>query len=110
MTAADYLYHTLTLVILISIIIIRRCDAGNKTMIVCLCLGVSDRVVRLVVANGATSVDAVAARCGAGTDCGSCRHAIQDLLDDAGASAAPRACRHIDSGASVSSSSVAAGA
>jgi bacterioferritin-associated ferredoxin len=51
-------------------------------MIVCLCRGVSDRTIRLAIAGGATSTDAVAARCGAGTDCGSCRHAIQDLVQD----------------------------
>jgi hypothetical protein len=35
-------------------------------------------------------VEAVGARCGAGTDCRSCRHAIQDLVDDA--QAVPMAC------------------
>ena len=51
-------------------------------MLVCLCKGVSDRVVRLAVASGATTVDGVGACCGAGTDCGGCRHAIQDLIED----------------------------
>jgi bacterioferritin-associated ferredoxin len=51
-------------------------------MILCICQGVSDRVVRLAVLGGATTVDAVADRCGAGTDCGSCRHAIQDLVEE----------------------------
>lgn len=59
-------------------------------MILCLCRGVSDRTVRLIVANGAGSVDAVEARCGAGSDCGSCRHAIEDIVDEA--AAVPRAC------------------
>jgi len=59
-------------------------------MIVCLCKGVSDRTVRLAIAAGAQSVEAVGARCGAGTDCRSCRHAIQDLVDDA--QAVPMAC------------------
>ena len=59
-------------------------------MILCLCKGVSDRTVRLVIARGATSVEAVGAHCGAGTDCQSCRHAIKDLIDDA--QAVPTAC------------------
>ncbi|HET6146533.1 MAG TPA: (2Fe-2S)-binding protein [Polyangia bacterium] len=59
-------------------------------MILCLCKGVSDRTVRLAIASGAQSVEAVGARCGAGTDCRSCRHAIQDLVDDA--QAVPMAC------------------
>jgi bacterioferritin-associated ferredoxin len=59
-------------------------------MILCLCKAVSERTVRLVIANGATSVDAVGMRCGAGTDCRSCRHAIKDMIDDA--QAVPMAC------------------
>jgi bacterioferritin-associated ferredoxin len=64
-------------------------------MILCLCKGVSERAVRLVIdrlviAHGATSVDAVGMRCGAGTDCRSCRHAIKDMIDDA--QAVPMAC------------------
>jgi bacterioferritin-associated ferredoxin len=77
-------------------------------MIVCLCKGVSDRVVRLAVATGATTVDSVGARCGAGTDCGGCRHAIQDLIEDLrGAGhgdrlgAVAQACCDNDSGATA---------
>lgn len=77
-------------------------------MILCLCQGISDRTVRLAVMNGASSVDAVAARCGAGTDCGSCRHAIADLVEDARMDATAGACGHADSGATVAQS-VAAG-
>jgi bacterioferritin-associated ferredoxin len=76
-------------------------------MIVCICQGVSDRVVRLAVLGGATTVDAVAARCGAGTDCGTCRYAIQDLLDDGSGSGS---CNSAASGHTTASSSVAAGA
>ena len=78
-------------------------------MIVCLCQGVSDRTVRLAVVNGATSVDVVAARCGAGTDCGSCRHAIQDLVDDACAEGMVMSCSERDSGATATHA-VSAGA
>ena len=78
-------------------------------MIVCLCNGVSDRTVRLAVVNGATSVEAVAARCGAGTDCGSCRHAIQDLVDDTCAEAVVMSGSERDSGATATQT-VSAGA
>ena len=61
-----------------------------SSMMLCLCKGVSDRTGRLAIASGAQSVEAVGARCGAGTDCRSCRHAIQDLVDDA--QAVPMAC------------------
>jgi bacterioferritin-associated ferredoxin len=64
----------------------------QSRMILCLCRGISDRTVRLTVVTGATSVDAVAAICGAGTDCGSCRHAIQDLVDDTLAECESNAC------------------
>jgi bacterioferritin-associated ferredoxin len=52
-------------------------------MLLCLCKGVSDRVVRLAVANGAGTIDGVAARCGAGTDCGACRPMIHELIEEA---------------------------
>lgn len=49
-------------------------------MIVCLCRGVSDRVVRLAVAQGARSVEEVGARCGAGHGCGGCHEAIEEMV------------------------------
>lgn len=51
-------------------------------MLVCLCKGVPDRVVRLAVINGATTIDSVSARCGAGTDCGACVPMIHDLIQE----------------------------
>ena len=66
-------------------------------MILCICKGVSDKTVRLTIAAGAKSVEAVGARCGAGTDCRTCRHAIQDLVDDD--SAVPTACAGSESAA-----------
>ena len=77
-------------------------------MILCLCQGVSDRTVRLAVMNGASSVDAVAARCGAGTDCGSCRHAIAELIEDGHMNATVGTCGHADSGTTVTQSVAAA--
>jgi bacterioferritin-associated ferredoxin len=49
-------------------------------MIVCLCRGVSDRVVRLSVVQGARTVDDVGDMCGAGHGCGSCHETIADIV------------------------------
>lgn len=51
-------------------------------MIVCSCRAVSDRTVRAAIASGAETVDEVAARCGAGEQCGSCWPSLARLLDD----------------------------
>jgi bacterioferritin-associated ferredoxin len=50
-------------------------------LIVCICRGVSERVIRLAVAGGARSVEAVEAHCGAGGDCGSCRGTIEEMVE-----------------------------
>jgi len=52
-------------------------------MIVCLCLGVSDRHVEAAVAAGAKTMRDVSRTCGAGTDCGACRRALAALVEDA---------------------------
>lgn len=51
-------------------------------MIVCVCHGVPCKKIRSVIRDGATTVDAVGDACGAGTDCGSCRDAIEELIDE----------------------------
>ncbi|MCC6644390.1 MAG: (2Fe-2S)-binding protein [Polyangiaceae bacterium] len=51
-------------------------------MYVCLCKGVSDRAIRGCIRRGAGTVGAVGAECGAGTDCGSCRGMIADLIEE----------------------------
>lgn len=51
-------------------------------MYVCLCKGVSDKAIRGCVRRGASSVGEVGRECGAGTDCGSCRAMIADLIDE----------------------------
>ena len=57
-------------------------------MLVCHCRRVNDRAVKETVEAGARTVPDVAARCGAGTRCGGCWAAIDQLLatvrDDAG--------------------------
>ena len=49
-------------------------------MIVCICRVVSDRAIVRAVSNGASSVDEVAAACGAGTGCGACRPQISQMI------------------------------
>jgi bacterioferritin-associated ferredoxin len=49
-------------------------------MILCHCMGVSDKSVRRAIQCGASSVRDVARACGAGTGCGGCRPLIQELI------------------------------
>ena len=51
-------------------------------MIVCLCHGVSERRVRREIEHGATTVDELAARCGAGACCHGCHPILDDLLTE----------------------------
>ncbi len=48
--------------------------------VLCHCERVSDRAVRKAVAAGASSVDDVSERTGAGLCCGGCRPAIEEVL------------------------------
>lgn len=50
-------------------------------VIVCSCQVVSDRTVQAAVASGATTIEEVAARCGAGARCGGCWPALRELID-----------------------------
>lgn len=52
-------------------------------MVVCHCKAVNDAAIRELIAASALTADDVAARCGAGTDCGGCRDTIEDLLANA---------------------------
>ena len=58
-------------------------------MVLCICRAVTDREIDAAVHAGARSVDAVGACCGAGTDCGACREAIAQRIEDSCA-ACPR--------------------
>lgn len=51
-------------------------------MLVCHCLGVSDRVIRSAVRNGATCRSSVGDACGAGTGCGGCLPMVETLIDE----------------------------
>jgi bacterioferritin-associated ferredoxin len=54
-------------------------------VLLCHCRAVSDRAIRTAIACGARCPDDVARACGAGTDCGGCRPAVEDLLAEADA-------------------------
>jgi len=49
-------------------------------MYVCLCVGVTSQAVAEAIACGASTSREVAAACGAGVDCGRCRHTLRDIL------------------------------
>jgi len=49
-------------------------------MIVCLCHAVSDRDLDKVIESGATTVEEIGQRCGAGTDCGTCLGELRERL------------------------------
>jgi bacterioferritin-associated ferredoxin len=51
---------------------------------VCICHAVTRTELDEVVADGATSVDAVGERCGAGTGCGTCVERLACLISTAG--------------------------
>jgi len=50
-------------------------------MLMCHCIGVSDRAVRNAIRNGAATTEEVGQACGAGSRCGGCRPAIESLID-----------------------------
>ncbi len=49
-------------------------------MIVCVCANVSERKLRAVVAEGATTLREVRQQCGAGAGCGACHDAIRHCV------------------------------
>ena len=49
-------------------------------MVLCICQAVSDKEVEAAIRAGARSLDDIGERCGAGTDCGCCREAIEERL------------------------------
>jgi bacterioferritin-associated ferredoxin len=48
-------------------------------MIICICRGVSDRAIEAALDSGAGSAAGIARETGAGTDCGCCKDAIEEL-------------------------------
>ncbi|HEB89605.1 MAG TPA: (2Fe-2S)-binding protein [Deltaproteobacteria bacterium] len=55
-------------------------------MLVCHCRGITDRQIRRLVRNGATSTRDVARATGAGLRCGGCRSNVKKIVDEAVAS------------------------
>lgn len=49
-------------------------------MIVCHCRSATDREIRRVVREGATSLREVGSRCGAGSCCGGCADAVVEII------------------------------
>ncbi|MGD9619415.1 MAG: bacterioferritin-associated ferredoxin [Mycolicibacterium sp.] len=49
-------------------------------MFVCLCTGTTSHVIDEVVANGARTSREIAEACGAGADCGRCRHTLRAII------------------------------
>jgi len=50
-------------------------------MFVCICSAVSDRQVEAAISSGADTLDALAAKTGAGACCGSCRPLLLDIIE-----------------------------
>ena len=55
-------------------------EDGMKPMIICQCNGVSDRAIRKAVRDGASSRNEVVQSCMAGTACGGCVPAIDEII------------------------------
>jgi bacterioferritin-associated ferredoxin len=51
-------------------------------VIVCHCRRITDRQIRKMVQNGATSVGQVARACGAATGCGGCATIVHEIVND----------------------------
>jgi len=51
-------------------------------MFVCVCNAVTEKEVRAAIAGGARTRDDVTSRCGAGGDCGSCHHMIEQMIEE----------------------------
>ncbi len=51
-------------------------------MIVCSCLGLTERRIRAEIEAGASTLDELARRCGAGRECGACAPDLADMLGE----------------------------
>ena len=53
---------------------------GDAKLIVCHCRRITDRQIRKLAREGATSVGQVAGACGAATGCGGCATAVHEIV------------------------------
>ena len=53
-------------------------------MFVCLCNGVTSQTVADAVAAGASTTKQVATACGAGSECGRCKHTVRAIIEAVG--------------------------
>jgi len=90
---------TLWMLLQIVIKFIKKGEArveGVSSMFVCVCRAVPETAVLRVIRDGASNLDEVAARCGAGSSCGACRPTLLRMLancdeeDGAGCGECPR--------------------
>ncbi len=51
-------------------------------MIVCVCKGLNERDVRATIRAGETTVEGLGRACQAGTDCGSCKVTLRQMLKE----------------------------
>lgn len=51
-------------------------------MIICHCVGVTERRIRLIALSGQCTRERVAEKCGAGTCCGGCLPAIDEIIEE----------------------------
>jgi len=51
-------------------------------MIVCCCKAVCSQKIAELIASGIDTVEAIGEVCGAGTDCGSCRDQIEEMIEE----------------------------
>jgi bacterioferritin-associated ferredoxin len=51
-------------------------------MIICHCVGVTERRIRLIARSGGCTRERVADMCGAGTCCGGCQPAIDNIIHE----------------------------
>ena len=59
--------------------------------LVCLCHGVSDRIVNEAIETGARSIEEIGATCAAGSTCQGCHRSLDDLLHTSNGDARPSA-------------------
>jgi bacterioferritin-associated ferredoxin len=53
-------------------------------MVVCICKGVRDRDIHAAITEGASTVEQLGKRCGAGKGCGSCHNRLECMLNRKG--------------------------